>query len=656
MDYENRILDYLSGTQAKLGLVQRAQGAKLQVTDGGGRVDRVNPKQILVVHGACELREFPRRAEDLAARLTAQAAEIDLDLLWNAVCERPDALALDALAAEYFGEATADERSALARALLTDTTRFKRNGLLFTPRNAVEIGQLTTRVAREAERAAERERLTAWGREVIAGKAETTPVPVDCEDFIGLVLAFMLQGHRNEAPRILEAAFPKRTPRETGLALLEKTGRIPEGADPFLLVHGVMSGFSESVLAHAAALPRFAAEPAGRREDLTAPDAFSIDDAETREIDDALAVVADGARVIVFVHIADPAVFVHRDDPVDRVAAERPLTLYLPTTTVTMLPERIGCDLASLQAGELRPAISFRIVFDADGMIEDWRLARAEVRLAQRLTYDEAEARLGADSLPLAAALRRLDALAATLRAQRLATGALVLRRPEIVVRVRDGRPEVKRIDPDSPARRLVSEFMILANSLAAQYALRHDVPIIYRSQEKPKNAVPSMEQYDPLLFERIVRNLKRTRLSTHPLPHAGLGLDIYTQVSSPIRRFTDLVMQRQLAAHLAGEPCPYSDLELIEILTAADSVEAQNRQLERAANRYWLLEHLRCERAADTFAATLVPDRAPMVELAEFAVRARLTNAPAGKPGDRLAVRISAVEPARDLLCVVPA
>jgi len=286
-----------------------------------------------------------------------------------------------------------------------------------------------------------------------------------------------------------------------------------------------------------------------------------------------------------------------------------------------------------------------------------------QLRVSRRLTYAQVDdwiARPQDSDAGMAEALEQLRQLASQLRTARQQRGAVQIRRPEVKVKVRDGHIEVQPLDPDSPAREMVAEFMILANQFAAEYALRHDVPVIYRVQDPPDTAPPAMTRYDPVAFDQAVRHLKKTRLSTHPQPHAGLGLDLYTQVSSPIRRYADLVIQRQLAASLANSPLPYTVTELIEVLAAAESVEKQNRQIERDASQYWILEYLRRGPADALLPGTIVPERDSrlLVELDGLLVRGRLAATSRSRPGDRVWSRLCHVDPERGLLTLteVPA
>ncbi len=662
MPFEHHVIEYFQDNDLKLGWVAREQKSKLLVVDRTGRNDRVTPANVLLSHGPvaggrAAFAAFAQRVED---RVLALAAEIDTELLWESLSGRDREYSAEELAAEYFEESTPVHAAAAARAVLRDPIRFRRIRTRFRLRSREEVEQGRMREARQAANAALRERAVRWLREVLAGDDAPSSVPAAApaglEPTVRKIEDYVLAGGAPEAEGLLAEAVRGRPPRGTGVELLARLGRLPTGVDRWLLERGAFPAFPKSVEAAAAALVEYSPEPG--RTDYGGLPTFSIDDADTREIDDALSVEIEGDRLVVGVHIADPSVFVRRDDPVDRAAARRPLSLYLPTTVLPMLPERIGCGLASLNAGRLRPSLSFRLVFDGNDQLIEWDVHPGQVRVSRRLTYAEAGELLEqpGDDQPAGDALRRLARAAMRRRSVRLEQGALVLVRPEPKIHVRDGRIRFQLLDSNSPARQLVAEMMILVNSLAALYALRHDVPVIYRVQAPPKNTIKPMAEYDPVAFDAAVRSIGRSRFSTHPQPHAGLGVDLYMQLSSPVRRYSDMVLQRQLAAHFRGEPFPYTRTELIEVLGLAEAQERENRQLERAAVRYWTLEYLRRRPAETVYTAVLLPgNQGCLVELPDFVTRGRLTRTAEGKKGARVEVRLVEADPDRDRLLLEP-
>lgn len=659
MDFlERSVVDYLGNNEMCLGVVVKGGTDRVQVRGATQQQDKVKVANIVAEHGMAQGDDVLGKLAAVQSAIRDAMAEVDLELLWEDVLANGCDSDLPALAAHYFGEATAVQTSALARQLIEDGTFFQRKQLQFTPRTPEEIEELKRLRALRAERAAAKERTRQWLDNVLEHSGDApAPVPEEQEGFLRLATDYLLCGFNSDAVNILSAAREKSNAREVALRLLRVTRRMPEGVDEFLLANGIHAGFSDAVLEHADSLSPYAGN--SHREDLSALELFSIDDEETREIDDALSCSRDEAQnYLVGIHLADPACFVSKDDVLDAAAVERPLSLYLPTTTVMMFPERVGCDLASLVAGELRPALSFQVKFSPEGALLDWRFIPSAVRVRHRLDYRRADELLAAgEGDSVAGALQALLFLADKLRAEREAAGAVQLNGPELKIRVRDDVVTVTPEDFDSPSHQLVSEFMILANHLAAKYALRHDLPVIYRMQEQPASPVSSVKEYNPYLFEQQVKKMKRTRLTTYPQAHFGLGLDLYTQISSPLRRYADLVIQRQLSAHFLGKELPYTREELFGVLDNVERTASQNRSLEREANKYWLLEYLRREKLGAEVGATIVRVEGSLVlaELDGFAERGVVMTRNRMTPGEHVQLRIRDAIPKAGRLVLEP-
>jgi exoribonuclease-2 len=219
------------------------------------------------------------------------------------------------------------------------------------------------------------------------------------------------------------------------------------------------------------------------------------------------------------------------------------------------------------------------------------------------------------------------------------------MRRPELKISVRGAEIQVKRIDPNSPSRLLVSEMMILANALVADFAVLRSTPIIFRTQERRELPPGEAPENEALAFERLRRTFKRSRLSLTPGLHAGLGLTAYTQASSPIRRFADLVTQRQLSALIQGRALAYSRDDLLRVLGAAETAESEIRSLEDRASHYWILEHLARTKMSEPLLATVL-DSGGGIELQDYYLRAKVSGGPF-RAGQTIEVTIESIDPA---------
>jgi exoribonuclease-2 len=317
--------------------------------------------------------------------------------------------------------------------------------------------------------------------------------------------------------------------------------------------------------------------PEEERVDLTHLPAFAVDDEGSQDPDDALYAerVEEGFRL--FVHVADVAALVGPGSPLDQEALRRGANLYLPEGTVPMLPLAVT-EALGLGLKEVSPALTFELLVSPEGELlrEDLYLSWVRVR---RLSYREA---LEVE------ALAPVKALAEAFLRKRLAQGALDIALPEVKVRVEG---EEIRITPLPPyeSRVWVREAMLLAGYAAAHLALREGLPFPFATQEAPSHRVEG-EGLAAMWAQR--KALRRAQLKAVPAPHRGLGLPLYAQVTSPLRRYLDLVAHQQLRAWLKGER-PLSQGEVLERVGAAEAVADLVREGERRSKLHWTLLYL---------------------------------------------------------------
>ena len=262
-----------------------------------------------------------------------------------------------------------------------------------------------------------------------------------------------------------------------------------------------------------------------------------------------------------------------------------------------MLPPALSEEKASLCAGSLRPSLSFFAHIDDEGNIHAERICRGVLRVGRRLSYSEADMilRNGEDADAYASALRNLLHITQVRKALRMAQGAVVIEGEEIKVRVTNGEISVAVLPPDSPSRALVSECMILANEMAARHCRAHQLPALYVAQPQPDEPVPAATTFPTqrVHVHTARRAMKPSQMGTVPAPHAALGLPIYTQTTSPLRRYHDLQMQRQIKHHLTHGTALFSEEQLQIIAAGAQEASGNARRCERESTRYWLLRYL---------------------------------------------------------------
>ena len=630
VEYAGRVVEFLDTGQFKLGVVTKATPSKLQVTDQNGRQRSLAVKSVLVLHPiGVESGSFGRQAEELHERIARVSEEIDTELLWETAREERSEWRNEQLAESYFGEPSSVDLSALYRAVFVDSIRFKVRGASITLRSPEEVETQIQTQRKRREREAWRQAAQAWLGEVLGARLPEADengssrerealfrVPEELASLPEVAWAILHKeplGKQEEVRRWILEASGYLAEDDAAFELLRRCGQVPVDAEPFFVRAGIREEFSGEVEAAARSLETYVSS--GARRDFTAAFTFSIDDEDTREVDDAISVEPHEGGLRVGVHIADVSRFVLPGSVLDAEAFRRGTTVYLPTRSATMLPRRLSCELASLIEGELRATMSFVFVVDSEQRITESEIVLGEVRVDRRLDYLEVDALLESESDDeLTRALRALATMTASLQAGREAKGALTIRRPELRVRVREGEPELRVAHSDMASQRIVSELMIASNALAAEEARRLELPFIYRSQEAPSQSIEPPDTYDPVRLDELFRTLRRSEFTTKARPHSGLGLDAYTQMTSPIRRLTDLVLQRQFSAHLRGETLPYAAEQLFEVLETAQSVEGDARDVEFKATRYWVLEYLRRQGRDAEYDLTVVRELGPKV------------------------------------------
>jgi RNB-like family protein len=321
--------------------------------------------------------------------------------------------------------------------------------------------------------------------------------------------------------------------------------------------------------------------------------AYAIDSEWSTDPDDAIAF--DGTYV--WVHIADPADTVLPDSAIDKAARERGATLYIPEGASRMLAEESLSDYAlglpengeGAKGDPYSRALSFRIKLNDDGAIEETAVLKTKVRV-HRLTYAQADAQSSGN-------LAALFKIADKNIERRKAAGAVFIQMPEVHISLEypanaaNGEPAV-RIEPIMRCRsaELVREFMLLAGEAAARFAFKNAIPFPFVCQEKPE--IPRSLSEGLAGQYRLRRCMKSRTISTSPLAHAGLGLGMYSQVTSPLRRYGDLAAHEQLHAFLDGRPLLSKD-SLLERISEGDAAASAAVKAERKSNLHWTLVYL---------------------------------------------------------------
>lgn len=631
--YLGSLVEYLDQGRFRAGLVVREQDRHVALLDASGREKLIGRDLVLVRYS--DRKADPSNLVDVLGELEHERAdlssELDLNLLWEVVHEQGRTFSADELADLFFGRHSAAASSVMLEALLSDRLYFTRRHMEFHARAPEQVERLRMQEEKIRMRSDEFREMQRVIRQILHGASNVSPeeaAPLAAKLTPYIENPFT---RSRDLTAILEQAAPDVEPVEAAFEILDRLGEAPS-LPRFATIAGVKTDFPEAVMAEAAKAT------APERPESDGGFSITIDDEETVEIDDALSCesLPDGS-LRVRVHIALVADFVAKDGAMDREAAHRATTVYLPEITVRMLPDHVSCEAASLIAGEVRPVLTTDVTIAPDGEVTEASIYPARIRISQRLNYDRVDQILADPEFSgeLADSLAKLNLAASCLRERRRRAGAMLIQRREAKVRVHGDDIQIEVLDTGSPSRLLVGEFMVLSNYVAAKYAADHRIPIIYRVQPLGSGDFAG----------------QRPRLSLYPEYHAGIGLDYYAQFSSPIRRYADLVLQRQLIAALATpDHFSYSQEELLAVLAGAENAEADGRELERRAKRYWILHYLE-RHAADTELPAIVTREGASAELTDYGVRGTLHGARHVPVDSTIVVQIARVDPLRGWL-----
>jgi exoribonuclease-2 len=330
------------------------------------------------------------------------------------------------------------------------------------------------------------------------------------------------------------------------------------------------------------------------RADLTGLAPITIDGPTTLDYDDALSIEQEEGNYLVGVHISDVAHYVKPDDPLFLEAMARGTSLYLPEGQIPMLPRHLSQGICSLIQDEVRATLSIMILLSPEAEVLRVRIKPAIIKVARRITYDEADRLIAGNDWEL----QTLNMLRIKLRDKRIEAGALLLPFPDVNISVNGGNTiQVSLSATDTPARTLVSELMILANTESAKYVADRMAPGLFRSQPPPRKRIVQGLDNDLFLNSLQRKQLSRGELLTEAKTHSGLGVEQYTTITSPIRRLLDLLMQHQIHSLVRREDLRFNEKVCKDFASVITRTLAAANSVKQQRHRYWLLKYLETQR-----------------------------------------------------------
>jgi exoribonuclease-2 len=654
---QGKIVEYIDEGRFVCTICLQDKGGRLHLLTPSNRQVNLSPKRTILISDPTLDVSLPRdgllerlkQIEETRVRLKGQ---IDVEGLWELVRDEEETFDHTYLAQLVFGESvTGNHSSAVIRALFEDRLYFKMKNGQFLPNSQEKVEEI---VRQEAEEAATAERLRQWSqwlKEIQQGRRVDDP-PFR-SDIVRLLIQLALYG--KEAP---EFKVGRELLSNVGISdiqqarlLLIKLGEWEEDENLDLLRSGLEVAFAQDQMAASASLTVHEVDLVGR-EDLRDLSSLTIDGPLTQDFDDAVSLDMVGDELHLGVHIADVASAISIDSILDMAAAERASSQYLPRRQIPMFPADLSSDILSLRQGCDRNAISLLARFHRSGALLGYRFAPTVIRVRERLMYADVNKTIEED-VPL----KEMRRLSQRLRQNRMDHGALNLSLPELEVRFNgNGALSLELVEQETPSRIIIAEFMILYNWLAARFCMENQIPILFRSQSGPSEKLPLDEKgYLYYVFQQR-RKLSPLSIQTDPGPHSGLGVDVYIHATSPIRRYLDLVNQRQIHHYLLRNGAVYDEKMLKEIRIAAEPTLKKLGLIKRNRLRYWVLKYLGLNRGKKLKALVLDELKTKYrVALTDFLmiVDLKRKNGVILRQGQKISVRVTKADPWDDILAL---
>ncbi len=565
-------------------------GRILSETDSSAQIELDTGKRVKVKTAHILIKfEKPAPAEFMA-QAQAQADGIELDLAWEFAPEEEFGFA--ELARDYFSEnATLAQQAGTLLALYDAPHYFRRAGKGRFRKAAAEILQ-------QALAAIEKKKLVLaqideWAAQLGRGEC---PAPVREQLY---KILFRPDKNAPEYKAVVEAS---RATHLAPLDLLQRAGAI-DSAYEFHWKRFLFDNFPKGT-----GFPALAAPQPPQELPLANVQAYSIDDSQTTEIDDALSVQGLGTGVVTLgVHIAAPGLAIVPGTPLDQLGRNRLSTVYMPGYKITMLPDEV-VQVYTLDEGRANPAVSLYVQINEETLefiASETRLERVPVQINFRhdkldhIVTEEwlADPALEVEGTPAALQEKRsefsfLHRLAKHLKAQREVVRGKpeTFNRPDYNFRLANsagGEPtgheqvQITTRKRGAPLDLIVAEAAIVANSTWGNLLAEHGVPGIYRSQASLAPGV-------------------KVRMGTKALPHAGIGVKSYAWATSPLRRYVDLVNQWQIIACVrhgktAALAAPFKpkDADLFAIISSFDTAYSAYNGYQAGMERFWTLKYL---------------------------------------------------------------
>ena len=517
---------------------------------------------------------------------------INLNDIWELLSPTYQTITAEEIGGIYFGkESTLTHIAALMLSIDNDTTYFsyKKNKIQLT--SAQDLKSILENQYQSQQKKQTEQKILDF----IENEEIEYPLNESESEILNHIRNFATQGREYPRSGYVVSLFNKNNPiKETQLQKqlfqkLVKSGSLTDDYPLEVAKSKIPKKFNKLTLTEVENL-----NPAYTKHtlDLSNIETYTIDDANTKDKDDAFSLDEN----TLWIHITDLTNIVKINSALDKEAFNRTSSLYMPDGIIPMLPRGVSEQIGSLNKNELRQCISLKLTTHKNGEIINTSFHRTLIKSDKSISYKEAESILEDKTHSLHKVFTKIQEITKLGRKKRHDSGAFeLLNRKDMKIRSSiSGEVFIEVLERDSLSNLLISELMITYNCKVAEFLKSHKIPASYKIQKSPD--FNELDKIPDSILEnfKVGRYLRPALYSRSPGWHFGLGVNAYTQASSPLRRYSDLCIQRQLIQFIDNGNHVYSEDEISSI---CHSVEAQKKKLsliEKSRTRYWFLKYLK--------------------------------------------------------------
>ena len=599
------VVEYvIKGNKIGLAAVLNVNEGSVRLFLPNGKETSVTEKKIL--HSTRNLQvnlkereTCKKQLQEIDERRNKLAANQNLKELYELLADEGRSMDLSEIAGFLFADEEEDETAALLRAFIDDKLYFRYKNELFTALSREELEQNLQKLAKEE---AQEKQIQSWV-EALKESRQNKKLAEVIRPELSQLKKFVAWGLDSDINKRLLEALDR-----AGLANQRKLKALLVGCDEMdadenllLLKYSVPVEFSEEIEKAVSDLTEQFHNKIDNhkdRSDLRKLKTWAIDTPGSKDRDDAFSFeTEDDGTVNLYVHIADPAEFIMPDSLLDHEAARRGSSIYMPDSRIHMLPSQLSEDCLSLSENGDRFSLSIILTFSPQLELSDVNIKETIINIEKATDYDAANKELNSDEW----LVQSLE-FAEKLKQKRKEMGAVVFpRQPELEIKVKDDEIFVNHVNRENLTASMIAEFMIWANHAAAGFCQLNKIPCLYRIQEPPETKVEFAGEFDPVKFFAALKTFKKTTVSANAGLHGSLGLMGYTQVTSPLRRYADLLLHRQIKSFVRTQQPYYSQNELEQVLMLADEAIRRADEIMRYRDRYFILKYLKLKQKNET-------------------------------------------------------